>query len=122
MIEATGTVIATEAGGSVIRFAYSKCEGCNSRCDRFKKNEFQHSEVLAVGTEVLLKVPALGLSFAIFLTLGVPLIAFFLGLMGTGSGIWACALMVLVLLANVVLFRYFPISDFLLRPTICRIN
>lgn len=122
MIEAIGTVVATQGGSSVIRFEYSKCEGCNSRCNRTKKNEVRHSEVLTVGTDVLLKVPASGIFLALFLTLGVPLLAFFLGFALMGSVIWACSLLVLALLINVVLFRFFPISDFLLRPTICRIS
>ncbi|MXZ43860.1 MAG: SoxR reducing system RseC family protein [Gammaproteobacteria bacterium] len=122
MIEAIGTVVATQGGSSVIRFAYSKCNGCNSRCNRTKKNEFRHSEALTLGTDVVLKVPASGIFFAVFLTLGIPLLVFFLGFAFTGSVILACGTMVLVLLANIVLFRYFPISDVLLRPTICRIN
>ena len=122
MILALGTVITAKDGRSVIRFKYPKCEGCNDNCARSKKNEIEYTQSLTVGTDVVLKVPTYGISLALFLTLGVPLIFLCLGYACTRSMVWACVSMGFSLLANIVIFRHSRLSDYLLRPAISRIT
>jgi len=122
MIVARGTVIATESGSSVIRFEYAKCDGCTNRCPRTKHNELVHSEPLPNGSDVLLNIPSAGLSITLFILLGGPLLASALSFTLTKSVLWACASLAIALVVNSGLFRHFGLADYLLRPTIRRIN
>ena len=122
MIVARGTVIATESGSSVIRFEYTTCVGCTNQCPRTKRKEFVHPERLTTGSTILLNIPSSGLSIALFLLLGVPLLACALSLTLTRSGLLACVSMAIALLVNIGVFRHFSLADYLLRPTIRRIN
>lgn len=122
MIVARGTVIATESGSSVIRFKYTPCVGCTNQCPRTKHKELVHLEQLTIGSDVFLNIPSAGLSIALFILLGAPLLACALSVVLTRSVLWACASMAIALLVNIGVFRHFSLADYLLRPTIRRIN
>lgn len=122
MIVARGTVVATDDSSSLIKFEYAKCVGCTNQCPRAKLNEFLHPEQMIVGSNVLLNIPSSGLSVALFILLGVPMLACVLGLTLTRSVLFACLSLAIALLVNVGLFRRFSLADSLLRPTIRRIN
>ena len=122
MIVAQGTVIATESGRSVIRFEYATCVGCANQCPRTKRKELVHPERLTIGSDVLLNIPSSGLSIALLILLGAPLLASALSVALTRSVFWACVSMAIALLVNAGIFRHFSLADYLLRPTIRRIN
>lgn len=123
MIVTRGTVISTQSGSSVIKFEYAKCTGCtNDQCFRTKRNEFLHPELMTIGSNVLLNIRSFGLSIALLILLGVPMLTFALSFTLTKSVLWTFVLMVITLFANVGLFRQFGLADYLLRPTIRRIN
>lgn len=121
MIEAHGAVVAIEDGNSIIRFAYPRCIGCTKQCNRSKHNLVRYKKPMKVGTAVILKLPTYALSLAIFLTLGVPILTSCFSYLCTGSFVWASITFGLTILVVNVLYRYFGIGEYLLRPTICRI-
>ena len=77
---------------------------------------------MTIGSNVLLNIRSFGLSIALLVLLGVPMLTFALSFTLTKSVLWTVVLMVITLFANVGLFRQFGLADYLLRPTIRRIN
>lgn len=122
MIVARGTVITTASGSSVIQFEYPECIGCTNQCPRNKRNEYLYPEPLPERSIILLNIPASGLSIALFILLGVPVLIGALSFTVTRSVLWACVSMTIAVLANIGVFRRFSIADYLLRPTIRRIG
>ena len=122
MIVARGTVVAVEEGCSVIRFAYPRCIGCTQQCSRKKNKEFRYREALVIGTEVHLHLPTYGLSTVLFLILGVPILVCALSFVCTGSVVWASLAGMMIVVTNPILFRRLSFGEYLLRPTISRLD
>ena len=105
----------------MIRFTYPRCVGCTKLCSRRNDNLFPYKTPMKVGTEVILRLPTYGLSLAIFLALGFPILTGCFSYLCTNSLVGASVAFGLTLSVVNVLYRYFGVGEYLVRPTICRI-
>lgn len=122
MIVAQGLVVAVEDGQSIIRMEHPSCTGCIKQCVQRKNRLFRVDKPIESGTKVLLTLPAHSLSVAMLLILGVPLVSSSFSYFCTSSPVWTLWTFSLTLLSVHMLFRQFRVGDYLLRPTIRRIN